>query len=175
MLPLFLYHPDPVATGSVKQSAAKCVCCGEARGFIYCASVYGGSDIRDRLCPWCIANGKAAARYDCFFSVEDPLVAAGLPRAVIIEVTRRTPGYNSWQQEEWQVCCDDACEFHGDATVVELAELEGERLARVQGRWHFSAPRWSELLRNYIPGGGVAMHRFVCRHCGEVLYALDLA
>ncbi|MBI2505385.1 MAG: CbrC family protein [Candidatus Latescibacteria bacterium] len=30
----YLYHPDPVAAGSVEQSDAECVCCGRQRDYI---------------------------------------------------------------------------------------------------------------------------------------------
>jgi uncharacterized protein len=175
MLPEFRYHPDPVATGSVKPSNEVCVCCQQARGYVYDAPVYGAIELRGNLCPWCIAEGKAASRFDVFFSDELPLVEAGLPRQTIIEVTRLTPGYSCWQQEEWQVCCDDACAFHGDATVEELNALAGKPLARLQKQWPITPERWQELLNVYVPGGGISVLRFVCRVCGEATYALDLA
>ena len=34
-LPRFRYHPNPMETGSVIASDARCVVCGEARGFVY--------------------------------------------------------------------------------------------------------------------------------------------
>ena len=40
MLPKFTYHPDPLATGAVGVSDRTCECCGQARGYIYTASVY---------------------------------------------------------------------------------------------------------------------------------------
>jgi uncharacterized protein CbrC (UPF0167 family) len=175
MLPEFRYHPDPLATGSVKPSKITCACCKQSHGFIYEATVYGTEEVRGKLCPWCIADGKAASRFNVFFSVEDPLTKADLPRQTIIEVTRRTPGYSSWQQEEWQVCCDDACAFHGDATVDELKGLEGKSLDRFQKRYRIAPDWWKQLLKVYVPGGGVSVFRFVCRHCGENTYALDLA
>ena len=174
-LPTFLYHPDPIATGSVQQSGDVCGCCGKARGFTYTASVYGPEDLRGRLCPWCIADGKAAFRFDCFFSDGAPLARVGVPRSIILEVTRLTPGYNTWQQEVWQACCDDACIFRGDATVWELAALQGDALARLQHGWPISQSRWAEFLKYYAPGGGMAVYRFDCRHCDNIKYALDLS
>ena len=60
-LPVFLYHPDPIATGSIQPSATPCKVCGQARGYIYTGPVY--TEIRNRLddaiCPWCIADGSA--------------------------------------------------------------------------------------------------------------------
>jgi uncharacterized protein CbrC (UPF0167 family) len=175
MLPEFRYHPDPLATGSVKPSEAVCACCQRVRGYIYEASVYGPGELRGKLCPWCIADGEAAFRFGVYFSVEDPLVEAGIARHIINEVTRRTPGYNCWQQEEWQVCCGDACAFHGDATSEELKALGGDALGRLQKKWEITPRLWEELLNFYVPGGGVSVFRFVCRVCGRPNFALDLA
>jgi hypothetical protein len=59
-LPDFPYHPDPLATGSIEESPADCVSCGRARGFVYTGSVYAVEEA-EPLCPWCIADGSAAA------------------------------------------------------------------------------------------------------------------
>src|SRR5690348_13816236 len=100
-LPAFLYHPDPIATGSVKPSDVVCRCCCQARGHIYTASVYAPVTLRDCICPWCIADGSASGKFDAMFSDGHPLAEAGVPDEVVEEVTKRTPGYNSWQQEVW--------------------------------------------------------------------------
>ncbi|MFI9835323.1 CbrC family protein [Streptomyces sp. NPDC051913] len=34
-LPVFRYHPDPIATGAVRASAETCACCERATGWIY--------------------------------------------------------------------------------------------------------------------------------------------
>ncbi len=174
-LPDFRYHPDPISTGSVTASGDVCMCCSKARGFIYTATVRGRLETEGGLCPWCIANGKAASKFDCFFSDEHPLTQAGVPRPIVIEVTRRTPGYNSWQDEVWLACCEDACIFRGDATVSELAALQGDPLAQLQREWPISPTRWAEFVKHYVPGGGMAVYRFDCRHCGRTRYGLDLA
>lgn len=174
MLPPFRYHPDPLATGSVKTSDAACVCCGRARGYVYAASVYSPDDLREKLCPWCIASGAAASRFDCFFTDDRPLRQARLPAPVVLEVSRKTPGYNSWQQGVWQVCCDDACAFHGEATKDDLAVLTGDRLALHLHRWPGDADGWRRFVEAYEPGGVMPVFRFVCLHCGEPTYALDM-
>ena len=92
MLPSFCYHPDPIATGSIKPSPTTCICCGQARGFIYVASVYCLDSFREQLCPWCIADRSAAERYDAMFCDDHSLTQAGLAANSIAEVTRRTPG-----------------------------------------------------------------------------------
>ena len=175
MLPTFRYHPDPIATGCVKPSDATCVCCGQARGYLYTASVYGPAELRGKLCPWCIATGSAASRYDCLFTDDRPLRAARLDRQTVLEVSRKTPGYSSWQEQEWQVCCDDACEFHGDATRQQLADLAGERLAFHLRRWKSNPEQWRQFVETYEPRGMTSVFRFACRHCGQPTFALDVA
>src|SRR5437867_876141 len=62
--PEFPYHPDPRATGSVVVSDTSCVACGQSRGFVYAGPVYSQDELIDSLCPWCIADGSAAEKYD---------------------------------------------------------------------------------------------------------------
>ena len=175
ILPTFRYHPDPIATGSIVRSDKTCACCSKAGGWIYVASVYGPSNLRGNICPWCIASGTAALRYNCSFNDDSPLAEAQLAPAIILEVSRKTPGYSSWQQEVWQACCDDACEFHGDAPASEMKALSDESLVRIQDDWQISLKRLDDLLNVYVPGGGIAIFKFVCRHCHRAKYALDLA
>ena len=72
-------------------------------------------ELDERICPWCIADGSAAGRFGATYTDDHPLIEAGLPESIIEEVTQRTPGYHSWQAEEWKCCCSDACEYHGNA------------------------------------------------------------
>ncbi|MFC9293951.1 CbrC family protein [Streptomyces sp. NPDC057011] len=67
-LPEFPYHPDPLATGSVAAADAACACCGRDRGYLYVGPVYAVEEPAGRICPWCIADGNAAARYEAHFS-----------------------------------------------------------------------------------------------------------
>ena len=43
-----------------------------ARGYAYTAGFYAEEDV-DAICPWCIADGSAAARFDGSFTDEDAL------------------------------------------------------------------------------------------------------
>ncbi|MFB6706007.1 CbrC family protein [Streptomyces sp. NPDC056333] len=67
-LPFFRYHPEPVTTGAVTASGEVCACCGQARGWIYTASFYTQQDVPGRICPWCIADGGAAERFNGEFA-----------------------------------------------------------------------------------------------------------
>lgn len=174
-LPAFAYHPDPVATGSVKASDALCRCCGQARGYVYTGPVYASGSYEDCICPWCIADGAAAGKFTAQFAEDGPLTEAGLPEPVIEEVTKRTPGYSSWQQEQWLSCCGDACEFHGAAPRTELQALQGETLARTLGAWEWRESEWPRFMQHYQPGGSPAVYKFRCRHCGIIKYAVDFS
>jgi uncharacterized protein CbrC (UPF0167 family) len=173
MLPSFRYHPDPIATGSIKPSSVACICCGQARGYIYAASTYCRDSIREQLCPWCIADGSASERYDAMFCDDHPLTKAGLAADIIAEVTRRTPGYVSWQGESWLSCCNDACEFHGDVSREELRSLSGAALDCLIAGTGWTAAQCAKLAQHYQPGGSPAIYKFVCRHCKLPKYCYD--
>jgi uncharacterized protein len=171
--PKFQYHPDPLSTGSIKASAAVCDCCGSARGFEYTVSLYSSQRTKPKLCPWCISSGEAARKYDGDFSVPFPLQEAGIADSIVKEVSKRTPGYNSWQQEVWESHCEDACEFHGDAKSEEIAGLIGKELTDHLEYVGLSLEQWQSFLHGYQEGGNPAVYKFVCRHCGISIYPLD--
>jgi hypothetical protein len=162
MLPSFRYHPDPIATGSIKPSSVACICCGQARGYIYTASVYCLDTIREQLCPSCIADGSAAERFDAMFCDDHSLTKAGLAAEIIAEVTRRTLS-----------CCDDACEFHGGVSRDELRSLSGAALDSFLASTGWTAAQLTEFAPNYQPGGSPAIYKFVCRHCKQPHYGHD--
>ena len=108
-MPTFKYHPDPAGNGLVTASDKTCKCCGKARGFIYRGPVYSVHDLDEGICPWCIADGAAAAKFNATFTDDVPLLdSGGLNPAIVEEITRRTPGYIGWQQETWLTHCGDA-------------------------------------------------------------------
>ena len=173
MIPEFRYHPNPIATGNIQPSDIVCLCCGQNRGYIYTASVYAREELRDAICPFCIADGSAAEKFNAMFSDNSPLIEAGVPEQIVDEVTKRTPGYVSWQQEVWLACCGDACKFHGDAPKVEMRELDGETLEQFLFEIEWSASEWKDFVPHYEAGGNPAIYKFVCRHCKRPRYGMD--
>ncbi|BDU41126.1 conserved hypothetical protein [Vibrio nigripulchritudo MADA3029] len=172
-LPSFRYHPDPVGTGAVIASEAKCDCCDRQRGYVYRASFYSTFEVH-HLCPWCIADGAAASKYQGAFVDDYPLMEAGLSLAIVNEVAERTPGYVSWQQEVWQCHCDDACEFHGDAEPHEVKAMRGDMLEQFLTTHQIDAVLWERLAQSYVKGGDMAIYKFRCRHCLTWVYSMDL-
>ena len=101
-LPTFRYHPDPVGTGSVVAEAGRCGACEQERSHRYVGPAYGDEDPPETLCPWCIADGTAAARYGLVFTdILERDDWSGLTASARDELLRRTPGFSGWQAERW--------------------------------------------------------------------------
>lgn len=165
-LPAFTYHPDPVSTGSVVESDKTCEACGESRGWMYSGPLYSASDVED-VCPWCIANGDAAQRFDVDFTTTDSAPSA-VPREVCDEIVRRTPGFSGWQQERWLFHCGDGAMYLGRPPWDEIRKVPDivRHLANETG--------WTvEEFRQIDPGDNVSYYLFRCRHCPEHLAYFD--
>ena len=171
-IPTFRYHPDPIATGALKPSNEMCDACGQRRGFTYTASFYAIDEV-ENLCPWCIADGSAAKKFDGTFSDDYPLREAGVSEEIIVEVVCRTPGFTSWQQDRWLTCCDDACEFHGDASRSEVKAMSLDEVHRTFEATRLPADFVEGFKASYQPAGDPAVYRWVCRHCRTVRYYAD--
>ncbi len=174
-LPLFTYHPDPLATGSVEASDERCVCCGHERGYIYTAPIYAaGEQCGGPVCPWCIADGSAAARFGATYTDAQPLIEAGLPVGVVEEVTQRTPGYRSWQAGNWKCCCGDACEFHGEPSRAHLGLLAAPAVEHFLSLTQWTPEQWTDFVSDvYEPGSRPTVYHFVCRTCNKPKYRWD--
>src|SRR5262245_66106106 len=94
-LPIFRYHPDPIASGSVKASGVTCVCCKQAKGYVYTGPVYAEAEYEEAICLWCIVDGSAYESFDATF-VDSESLSQDLPDVAITEVTTLTSVYCSW-------------------------------------------------------------------------------
>lgn len=122
ILPAFKYHPEPLTTGAIKASGLTCVACDRSRGYIYVGPVYAVEELIEELCPWCIADGSAARKFDAGFTDVGVGVPAGVAPSVTDEVEHRTPGFEGWQQEHWLYHCGDAAAFLGRVGYNELQQ-----------------------------------------------------
>lgn len=172
-LPQFRYHPDPVKTGAIKASPAACVACGQNRGWIYALPIYTAEDVGGGICPWCIADGSAAAKFDATF-VDDASIVGEAPQKVVEEITLRTPSYHSWQGEAWLCHCNDACEAHGDATVEDLKQATPEAIDNWMTCFQGTSDDWLKSVSMFENNPiDCCFYKFVCRHCGIVLFTND--
>ena len=164
-LPEFPYHPDPVATGSVERSQATCRACGRARGFIYTGPVYAIEELDDSFCPWCIANGSAAGKFDAEFTDVGIGVPDDVPSDVLDAVARRTPGFMGWQQEHWLYHCGDAAAFLGRAGRTELDPYP-DALEMIREETGLAGDDAEEYLDALDKDGAPTAYLFRCRVCG---------
>jgi len=173
-LPEFPYHPDPVATGCVEKSDATCLSCEQARGLIYTGPVYAVEELVDCLCPWCIADGSAAARFNAAFTDHLP-VYGNVSEAVVAAVTTRTPGFGGWQQEHWAYHCADGAAFLGRAGWPELQRRPDalEALRREHDGLGWTPELVEEYLTELDKDGSPCAYLFRCRHCGTHLAYSD--
>ena len=172
-LPTFRYHPDPLATGSVKPSTNTCVCCEQARGFIYCGPVYAEENLGEAICPWCIANNEAHEKFDAEFTDSDGVGDGELDDEIIEEVAYRTPGFSGWQQERWLSCCDDAAQFLGCAGHEELQSKWPEAIESVQDDCGLEGKEWKQFFRQLKADGSPTAYVFQCSHCKSYLAYQD--
>ncbi|KTC18800.1 hypothetical protein AO392_04845 [Pseudomonas putida] len=172
-LPVFTYYPGKVHY--IVASSEACVCCGQARGYLYDGTLYTAQTLEGDICPWCIADGSAARRYDGSFHDVYTMGEAGIKPEVLDEIAYRTPGYPTWQDSQWMHHCGDACEFHGDASAEDISEATPatrEHWAEYNG---MTVEDWSWAAVGYAPGGDTGFYKFVCRGCKQVLLAWDMS
>ncbi|MCB0990412.1 MAG: CbrC family protein [Acidimicrobiales bacterium] len=121
----------------------------------------------EKICPWCIHDGSAAAKLGVSFL--DRLAVLGLRAEIQEVVTTRTPCYTGWQEPSWRTHCDDACEFVGRVGTTELSEFPPEATEAVRRsarEWVESDEECEELLRSWYRDADLSAYLFRCLHCG---------
>lgn len=161
-LPKFKYHPniyDPekVCDGVIFGEGV-CQCCGKAVD-VYVGHIYSAEDI-DCICMNCVADGSAAKKFDGEFIQDAEKVS---DKAKTDELFKRTPGYCSWQGENWLSCCDDYCEYLGDVGYTQLKSMGLEHIID-----EHKAESGIDFDNNMVTSGGsLAGYLFRCIHCGK--------
>jgi len=113
-LPIFPYHRNPIESESLRESNAKCDCCGKVCGVMYDGVIYS-VDEPENICPWCIANGKASEKYDgSFFDayfVDENDKDIEVDSKYYPEVFCKTIGFSTYNPIGWWVHCEQPAEF----------------------------------------------------------------
>jgi Uncharacterised protein family (UPF0167) len=68
------HHARRDARLPVDESEATSLCCSRAHGYLYSGTVYARYALNARRCPWCVADGSAAERFDATISDEHGLL-----------------------------------------------------------------------------------------------------
>ena len=176
-LPSFPYHPGPLLSGSIVAAENVCACCGERRGYVYTGPVYAEAEgLDDALCPWCIADGSASERFEATF-VDEAAIEGELPEEVVQAVSRRTPGFNAWQQERWFACCEDAMAFVEPFGAAELQgkymRLQGEAMTLIVHELGISGGAATRFMNSLDRAKGPTAYLFACRHCDTKRIYID--
>ncbi|MCP5492111.1 MAG: CbrC family protein [Chlamydiales bacterium] len=177
-LPSFRYHPDPLSTGSIESSEEICECCGESRGYVLTTHIYATEEI-EFICPWCVADGSASRKFDGEFVSSCNFDGTNLSESIIEEVTKRTPSFESWQDEKWFTHCSDACQFLGNPSLEELKALSKEEIAQGVDEHRFypyvgDDNAGEDDIENYLPLGDWSFYKFSCLHCKKLIYYMDV-
>lgn len=120
-LPQFKYSPNAYQLDIFEKVEGTCSICNEKRNIKYKRSFYA-IEKPDYICPWCIANGAAAKKYNGEFNdylgiegvspdPSDP--PPSLPKDLILEICNKTPSYFAMQSEQWLCHCNEPCAFLG--------------------------------------------------------------
>lgn len=181
-LPYFKYHPNPIETGAFTISTPiTCDCCKQQTSVYYTNPFYSSNEV-EFLCPWCIAGGQAAEKFNGEFqdycgiegisaNPEQP-DSIHFDRQAIDELVLRTPGYRGWQQEVWLSHCGDLCAFVGYVGWDEIKDkleffVDLDRDCEVLHAGKEDLPKY---LRN---NGSCQGYLFQCLHCGKYRLYFD--
>lgn len=176
--PLFTYHPNAYEL-SFEEVEGICDCCGQARALRYRGPFY--TRLRpDYLCPWCIADGRAAASYEGEFTGWSDIEGVSpdpadppptIARELLLEVCERTPGYSAWQQSVWLSHCERPCAFLGYAGSDDLLPI----LDQVRPDVAAVNPRDADWVLEHLSRDGMMVGcLFQCLECGQHRLHVDL-
>ena len=171
-LPTFRYHPNPLETGCIVLSPAICRRCKSPRGYIYTGPVFAEEELEEAFCPWCIADGSAAAAFDAEFTDRGAVGNYGtwepVPEAVSEEIALRTPGFSGWQQELWWTHCGDGAAYLGRAGRAELETQWARAIPVLKTEARQTDQSWPRYLKMLDAEGSPTAYIFQCRHCGAL-------
>lgn len=173
-LPVFKYHPNPLKTEAFKQDqTVACDCCEQQTDVYYTSPFYSVDEI-EYLCPWCIANGSAAAKFGGSFQDDCSLEDEDVEEEQIKELTEHTPGYHGWQQEYWLAHCGDFCAFIGYVGWNEIKDRLDEfaNLADDCANFGMSPDKLEKYLGN---GGDCQGYLFRCLSCEKLRLWADFS
>lgn len=150
-----------------------CDCCREVKELKYIGPQYSSGTNDAILCAQCIQNGEAVeSGLVGFFNEIDPEC---VDDNVSNEICCRTPGFFTWQDQEWATHCNDACEFHGDASAQDIIDADESTIRIWMERYDQSRKHWGSFMTGYLPGGDQGVYKFICKHCNAMVINWDFS
>ena len=170
-LPQFKYSPNAYKLNLFEKEEGICSVCNEERKLRYVSSFYSEEEL-DYICPWCIANGKAATDFDGEFndycgiegvSPDPEDGSSAIPKELLLEITNKTPSYTSWQQEVWLTHCNEPCAFIDYADTKTIAPLMEELQDDIENNGYDP-----EFIKSHLSkDGSLVGYLFQCLNCGQ--------
>ena len=172
-LPTFKYHESVKMTGILVEEDIVCECCQKGSHYKMDIVLYSEEEVED-LCPWCVADGSAAKKYNgTFIDLEGSDMIPSLEKR--LELTRKNPGYPSWQENVWLAHCDDYCKYVDavDYSVIEHLEVDlKEDFERLSKEFYYdTVEEFKEALKN---NHSMQIYLFECLTCKKPRIHVDL-
>lgn len=173
-LPKFKYYRDPIKTKAFIKTNEVCEVCKEQTNYIYHNAFYSKESI-EKICPNCIATGKAAKKYDGTFQdieIED----INIDKEKLEELVQRTPGLEMMNSINWPCHCRDICVFIDyvgwkDIVKMRLEKELKEDLERICKELDCKKSDIGNLRKDESSLSG---YLFRCTECGKYRLAIDL-
>lgn len=142
---------------------------------MYVGPIYCAANV-DEVCPWCIADGRAAMKWDASFNDIHGVHNTNVSREIVDIIYRRTPGFSTWQTNMWMFAETDAMVFLGEVNGKNLLN-EGntekvEACLAALAKWQ--SLRAVEALMTIMPGGEPAIYLFQDRQTGSFSAYADM-
>lgn len=163
-LPKFKYYPDPLGSGDIIKYETICPVCNQKREYKYIGPFLSKQGA-EGICPWCIADGSAAKKYQGSFQLNE-LCEEVSNKKFKNELLYRTPGYRAWLLGSWPSHCGDYCIYFGSVgwnETKDITELKGtfDNIRRKAG---LTQPEFEET---FVKEGYIEGHLFRCSKCGK--------
>lgn len=171
ILPTFKYNPDPIQLGIIKEQSTLCPSCGESQNYAYNGPFYSVNE-GEGICPWCIADGSAAAKFEGEFQ-DSASCEPVEEKEYLDELVHRTPGYVAWQQATWLSHCGNFCAIVQYVGWKEIAHLEDELAEDIKSICNDFGITKDELQRDLINEGNLQGYLFRCIHCDRHRLSVD--
>lgn len=169
----FNYMSDDYLSTVFADESFTCDCCKKISNAKYIGPQYSTADNDASLCPDCIQTGEAVqSGLVDFFNEIDPEC---VDENVSSEISCRTPGIFTWQDQEWATHCNDACEYHGDATAQDIIKADEKTIQIWMERYDQSRNDWDTFMSGYQPGGDQGVYKFSCKHCNAIVLNWDFS
>ncbi|MEK4427155.1 CbrC family protein [Solibacillus sp. FSL K6-1523] len=169
-LPKFKYLENPIKSGIFKiDKKVVCDCCEQEVEVYIESGLYAIASV-EYLCPNCISSGKAAKKYDGTFQSDLFNDEQVVDESFVDEILHRTPGYVSWQGNDWFAHCTDYCKFIGYVGWAELVERGID--SEIE---NFTEMTLEDLKLYLTNDGDLQGYLFQCLECGKYCLYADCA